>query len=90
MKSIILNSDQCLAIEYTQKIRELDLTDAPQRFSKLVNSDEENKTKVVNYFTGLLNDDILSGHDEFIFKRLDDKIKKDIMMHLADNIIDKN
>jgi len=90
MKSIILNNDQCLAIEYTQKIRELDLGDSPQRFSKLINSDQENKTKIVNYFTNLLSDDILSGHDEFIFKRLDDKIKKDIMMHLAENLLDKN
>lgn len=89
MKSIILNGDQCLALEYSQKIRELDLGNAPQRFSKLVNSDEENKTIIVDYFTNLLTEDILSGNDEYIFKRLDDKIKKDIMMHLAENIIDK-
>jgi hypothetical protein len=89
MKTIILNEHQGLCLEYIQKPREVDLTDAPQRFSKLVNTDQINKKIIQEYFSKLLSEDVLIGHDEFLFRKLDDSIKEDIMINLAKNIAEK-
>ena len=89
IKTVLFNEHQGLSLEYLQKPKEVVLTEAPQRFSKLVNTNEVNRNAIQGYFAKLLSEDTLIGHDEFLFRKLDEGIKEDIKIN-SDNIIAEN
>ncbi len=75
IKSMLLNEHQALCLKFLKKPSYVQVNDISQTFSTLVNSNDENIEIICNYFIKLLNEDPLSGYDEFLFKNLDDRIK---------------
>jgi hypothetical protein len=83
LKEILFNEHQSLCLSYLQKPREIDLGDTPHRFSNLTAREEANKDKIQKYFTRLLNQEALTGNDEILFKRLEEKLKEKILWKIA-------
>ena len=85
LKGMILNEHQALCLKYLKKPSYVEVSDITKTFSTLANSNEENVDIICNYFIRLLNEDPLSGYDEFIFKNLDDRVKDRIFLKLSTN-----
>jgi hypothetical protein len=80
-KKLFLNEGQTIALHYIKN---------KDHFSHFNNSDEESENKLCNYFGNLLSDDPLSGYDEILFSKLDDKIKTKIFKIISnDSKLDK-
>ena len=82
MKNLMMNEYQALCLNYLQKPRDLPTSENPQRFSTIVNSEETNISQIQSYFLRLLNEDALVGHDEYLFRGLDESIKEMIFSKL--------
>ncbi len=82
MKGMILNEHQSLCVKFLKKPSYVEVSDISKTFSTMANSNEENIEIVCNYFIRLLNEDPLSGYDEFLFKNLDDSVRDKILAKL--------
>ena len=83
LKGMILNEHQSLCLKFLKKPSYVEVSDISKTFSTLANSNEENTEIICNYFIRLLNEDPLSGYDEFLFKNLDDRVKDKIFLKLS-------
>ena len=86
MKGMILNEHQSLCLKFLKKPSYVEVSDITKTFSSMANSNDENIEIICNYFIRLLNEDPLSGYDEFLFKNLDDRIRERILLKLSNNI----
>lgn len=86
LKDMLLNEHQALCLSYLKKPNDVEMEEQLHKFSFLLNSEDENKTMIEEYFVKLFMDDVLKeNYDQFLFRRLDDKIKKKIISRLAIN-----
>ena len=83
LKGMILNEHQSLCLKFLKKPSYVEVSDISKTFSTLANSNEENVEIISNYFIRLLNEDPLSGYDEFLFKNLDNRVRERIFLKLA-------
>ena len=83
LKGMMLNEHQALCLKFLKKPSYVEVSDITKTFSTLANSNEENAEIICNYFIRLLNEDPLSGYDEFLFKNIDDRIKERILRRLS-------
>lgn len=77
---ILLNEHQALALR--QIATKIDMTD-------FVDTHEMKEDKLVNYFCNLLTSDPLSGYDEMLFAKLDNKLKERIFNKLNSTELQK-
>jgi hypothetical protein len=78
IKTILLNNNQALCLNYLQKPRDLSTIESSNRFSSVLNSDEINVCQIKKYFLKLMNENELKGYDELLFEYLDENIKEKI------------
>ena len=86
MKGMMLNEHQSLCLKFLKKPSYVEVNDISKTFSTMAKSNEENIEIVCNYFIRLLNEDPLSGYDEFLFKNLDGTIRDKILIKLSNAI----
>jgi hypothetical protein len=79
IKKMLFNDHQALCLKYLQKPRDISVSNTPNRFSSVLNSDEVNISQIYKYFQKLLNEEELRGYDQFLFESLDENIKEKII-----------
>lgn len=83
LKGMILNEHQSLCLKFLKKPSYVEVSDITKTFSTMANSNDQNIDIICNYFIKLLNEDPLSGYDEFLFRNIDERIRERILMKLA-------